>query len=392
LSPPAPQPSPFEIDISMNNSVPNAEDESVLDRRLVRYGLIWGVWTIVALFFSTQVYIMYWAENRPVLYKQGFIVQGSACFIWALATPLMLWLARRFRIERHNWLRQVGLHFVFSLALVSTVIALHYLVFMTLIGRASSMAPLRMFNYVYYNLDRWMLVYGCILLMSHAFNYYNSFRKGELKASQLHTQLVQSQLEALKMQVHPHFLFNTLHSISALLSKDTEGARKMITRLGDFLRLTLENSGSMEVTLQQEIEFLHGYLEIERIRFQDRLTTQIHVDPEILDVRVPNLILQPLVENAMRHAIGNSKSGRVEINAVPRNGVVRIEVKDNGPGLTSERALETRPGKGLGLANTRARLVGLYGAAAKFELTNDPAGGLIVTIEIPRTSGKPDIQ
>lgn len=371
----------------MNKSVPNVDDESVLNKRLVRYGLIWGVWTIVALFFSTQVYMMYYSENRPIRYAEGFVVQASACYIWALATPLVLWLSRRFRIERHNWLRQVSLHFVFSLAFTGVLVALHYLVFMVLIGRSSSIAPLRMINYVYYNLDRWVLVYGFILLMSHAFNYYNSFRKGELKASQLHTQLVQSQLEALKMQVHPHFLFNTLHSISAMLSKDTEGARKMITRLGDFLRLTLENSGSMEVSLQQEIEFLQGYLEIERIRFQDRLTTQIHVDPEILDCRVPNLILQPLVENAMRHAIGNSSSGRVEISAVPRNGVVRIEVKDNGPGINVDRALEARPGKGgLGLANTRARLEGLYGEAAKFELTNDPSGGLIVALEIPRGS------
>jgi two-component system LytT family sensor kinase len=370
----------------MSKSVPNVDDESVLNKRLVRYGLIWGVWTIVALFFSTQVYLMSYAENQPIRYGRGFVVQASACYIWAFATPLILWLSRRFRIERHNWLRQISRHFVFSLALTGILLALHYLVFMTLLGRTSSISPWRLINYVYYNLDRWVLVYGFILLMSHAFNYYNSFRKGELKASQLHTQLVQSQLEALKMQVHPHFLFNTLHSISALLSKDTEAARKMITRLGDFLRLTLENSGSMEVTLQQEIEFLNGYLEIERIRFQDRLTTSIHVDPEVLDVRVPNLILQPLVENAMRHAIGNSTSGRVEINAAPRNGVLRIEVKDNGPGISPDRNLETRPGKGLGLANTRARLVGLYGKAAKFELSNDPAGGLIVALEIPRST------
>ena len=108
---------------------------------------------------------------------------------------------------------------------------------------------------MYFNLEKWLLVYWTILLMSHAFSYYNSYRKGELKASQLRTQLVQSQLEALKMQVHPHFLFNTLHSISALLSKDTEAARKMITRLGDFLRLTLENSGSMEVPSSRRSSF-----------------------------------------------------------------------------------------------------------------------------------------
>ena len=367
----------------MNDSA-IADDEPVLSSRLVQFGLIWGVWTIVALFFSTQVYLMNYAESQPIRYAQSFLVQGSACYLWALATPLILWLSRRFRIDRSNWLRRLSLHFLFSIVLVSLLIASHFIAYMWFLGRASSIAPFRVFNFVYYNLDRWVLFYWFIVLMSHAFNYYHSYRKGELKASQLRTQLVQSQLEALKMQVHPHFLFNTLHSISALLSRDTDGARKMITRLGDFLRLTLENSGSMEVTLQQEIEFLHGYLEIERIRFQDRLTTDIRVDPQVLDVRVPNLILQPIVENAMRHAIGNSRSGRVEITAAPRNGVVRIEVKDNGPGLQVDRALEERRGRGLGLANTRARLAGLYGKAASFELTNSPSGGLVVTLEIPR--------
>ena len=366
----------------MNESA-NVDDETILSRRWVRFGLIWGIWTIVALFFSSQVILMYYSEKQPIRYSE-FLLQASACYLWALTTPLILWLARRFRIERSNWLRRAALHLGISVVLTATLIALHFVIYMVFMGRAGSIVPLRLFNFVYYNLDRWVAIYWVILLLSHAFNYYNSFRKGELKAAQLHTQLVQSQLEALKMQVHPHFLFNTLHSISALLSRDTEAARKMITRLGDFLRLTLENSGSMEVTLQQEIEFLNGYLEIERIRFQDRLTTDIKVDPEVLDVRVPNLILQPIVENAMRHAIGNSTSGRVEVTAAPRNGVVRIEVKDNGPGIQNARALEAPRGRGLGLANTRARLAGLYGDAASFELSNDPAGGLVVTLEIPR--------
>lgn len=360
------------------------EERRPFVKRLIRFGVIWGMWTIVALFFSTQVFMMYYSERQPIPYKRAFIVQASACYLWASVTPLLLWLARRFRIDRNNWFRKVVLHFLFSVALVTTLIGLHFIVYMILTGRAGSITPMRLFGYLYPNLDRWLLVYWFIFLMSHAFNYYNSYRKGELKASQLRTQLVQSQLEALKMQVQPHFLFNTLHSISALLSKDTEGARKMITRLGDFLRLTLENSGSMEVTLQQEIEFLNGYLEIERIRFQDRLTTEINIDPAVLDVRVPNLILQPIVENAMRHAVGNSHAGHIEITAFPRNGCLHIEVNDNGPGLNVDRSSEARRGRGLGLANTQARLVGLYGTDASFEMTNRPSGGLTVSIEIPR--------
>ena len=361
-----------------------SQTERAFSRRGIRLAIIWGVWTVVALFFSTQVYMMYYAEKQPIPYAKAFFVQASACYLWALVTPLVLWLARRFRIERNNWPRKVAVHILISLALVSALIIIHFVIYMALVGRAHMITMLNMFGYLYPNLDRWFLVYWFIFLMSHASNYYKSYRKGELKASELRTQLVQSQLEALKMQVHPHFLFNTLHSISALLSKDTEAARKMISRLGDFLRLTLENSGAMEVTLQQEIEFLNGYLEIERIRFQDRLTTEIHVDPEVLDVRVPNLILQPIVENAMRHAVANCTSGRVEIIAAPRNGSVRIEVRDNGPGLNMDRRLNTRKGKGVGLANTRARLIGLYGSAASFELTNRSSGGLTVALEIPR--------
>jgi sensor histidine kinase YesM len=358
--------------------------EQLLRGRFGRTALIWVVWTIIALFFTTQVYMMYYSENRSIPYAKAFFVQAAACYLWALATPFVLWMARTFRIERSNWRSRLAIHFGVSLALNILLLTTHFLIFMLIVGRGSSISFLGTVAYVLYNLDRWMLVYWTILLISHALNYYHSYRQGQLQASQLRTQLVQAQLEALKMQVHPHFLFNTLHSISALLTKDTEAARKMITRLGDFLRLTLENGGSSEVSLRQEMEFLNSYLEIERIRFQDRLTTEIHVDPQVLDVQVPNLILQPIVENAMRHAIANSNNGRIEITATPRNGMLQIQVKDNGPGLNVESKVFTRTGKGVGLANTRARLQHLYGPSHKFELTNSSAGGLVVTFEIPR--------
>lgn len=369
--------------IELRSEVPEAE--RLLRRRLVRLGLIWGAWTILALFFSTQVYMMYYAGKQPIPYVKAFFVQASACYLWALVTPFVLWLSRNYRIERNNWPRRVALHVAISLALITILLSLHFTIYMLLVNRPGNITPMNTFAYLYPNLDRWMLVYWSILLMSHALNYYHSYRQGELKASELRTQLVQAQLEALKMQVHPHFLFNTLHSISALLSKDTEGARKMITRLGDFLRLTLENAGTTEVSLRQEVEFLNGYLEIERVRFQDRLTTEITVDPQVLDVQVPNLILQPIVENAMRHAITNSNGGRIEISAFPRNGSVRIQIKDNGPGLKADQNCLPKTGRGVGLANTRARLDHLYGSAHRFELTNRPSGGLVVTVEIPRS-------
>jgi len=371
------------MDEAINNLEEQSRAEQLLQRRSVRLGLIWGIWALAALFFATQVYMMYLKEEKRISFFRGFLLQALSCAIWALATPLVLWLARRYRIERNSWRRTLPLHFAIGIALVSLMLVVDFVLYMLCLGRIASITPLSIFHNVYYNLDRWLMTYWVIVLISHAFNYYNSFRKGELKAAQLRTQLAQAQLEALKMQLHPHFLFNTLHSISALLNKDVEAARSMIARLGDFLRLTLENGGSQEVTLQQEIEFLNGYLDIERIRFQDRLTTLVEVDPTVLDVRVPNLILQPLVENAMRHAIANSDRGRIEVLAGPSNGMLRIQVKDNGPGLQVVRSYINRS-KGVGLANTKARLARLYGPSHRLEFENEPNGGLVVTMEIPR--------
>jgi two-component system LytT family sensor kinase len=357
----------------------------LLARRSLRVALIWVVWTLVGLFFTSQVLVYgIYMEKRPPLGNVLF-VQLSYCFLWALTTPGVLWLARRFRIDRGRWLRRTLLHALISVVLVGSMSGLHFLMFMTYVGRADAITTFRDLQYVIFNLDRQLCIYWLLLLFSHALNYYQSYRQGQLRAAQLETQLAQSQLEALKMQLHPHFLFNTLHSISSLLNKDTAAARRMITRLGDFLRLTLENAGTQEVTLQQEMEFLNGYLEIERVRFQDRLTTEVTVDPEMLDVRVPNLILQPIVENAMRHAIAtHTSTGRIEITAVARNGSLRIQVRDNGPGLSKNQSLLGHPGQGVGLANTQARLQRLYGSRYRFELSNHPAGGLIVTLEIPR--------
>ncbi len=242
----------------------------------------------------------------------------------------------------------------------------------------------RLTRFVIGNFSEGIGMYLLIGLTGYAFSYYRRYRQGELRALRLEAQLSQAQLQALKMQLHPHFLFNTLHSISALLNKQPEAARTMITRLGDFLRLTLENAGTQEVTLQREMEFLRCYLEIERVRFQDRLTTRMDVSPPALDAKVPNLILQPIVENAIRHGIASrSTPGLIEILAKPHKGTLRIQIRDNGPGLPADRTPEKMFTKGLGLANTERRLDRLYGAAHRFELVNDPEGGLVVTLEIP---------
>jgi len=182
------------------------------------------------------------------------------------------------------------------------------------------------------------------------------------------------------MQLNPHFLFNSLHSISALMHLDVEAADRMMVRLSDLLRAALETSDAQEVTLRAELKFLQSYLEIEQIRFGSRLTVKMDVAPETLDARVPNLILQPLLENAIRHGIEpHAKPGRIELRAQCVNGQLTLDVSDNGAGVKDTHAVS----EGVGLSNTRARLRTLYGEAHRFELGNRPDGGLRVRLAIP---------
>ena len=355
-------------------------------RRWARLGLIWGIWTFIGIVFTLQGYFSSYRSERPMLFTDSLYLQMTWSYLWALATPLVLWAAARLPIERNNWIRSSLLHVPISILLSVFLTALGHIVLWLYwgyrAGKPFSFA--NMSRFVVANFSEGIGIYMLIALTSYAYGYYSRYREGQLRTLQLEAQLSQAQLQALKMQLHPHFLFNTLHSISALLTKDVESARKMITRLGDFLRLTLENSGSQEVTLQQEMEFLSCYLEIERIRFQNRLVTRIDVASQTLEAKVPNLILQPIVENAIRHGIApRSTPGLIEISAKQLVNKLRIQVRDNGPGLSDHRTSVNLFKKGLGLANTETRLERLYGADHLFDLSNNPDGGLIVTLEIP---------
>jgi LytS/YehU family sensor histidine kinase len=212
---------------------------------------------------------------------------------------------------------------------------------------------------------------------------YQRFRERELRASQLEAKLAQTQLEVLKMQLHPHFLFNTLHAISTLIHRDPDAADEMVAQLSDLLRMTLANIGIQEVPLQQELEFLHRYLDIQKMRFQDRLEVIVDVPSETLDIQVPNQVLQPIVENAVRHGVdARSGSGRIEVRARTTEHMLELTVRDDGPGVNGAvRLPRERPG--IGLSNTRARLRELYGPASTLSLENHPQGGALVTLSIP---------
>jgi sensor histidine kinase YesM len=217
------------------------------------------------------------------------------------------------------------------------------------------------------------LHYAMFLAMFNGFFFYREYRRRQVLTSQLETQLARSQLKLLRMQLQPHFLFNTLNTIASLNLHDVKAANRMISRLSDLLRISLADMGRQEVPLRKEVDFLKRYLEIEQIRFGDRLAVDMDIPPGLLEAHVPNLILQPIVENAVRHGIQRTASpGRITIVARRRGGDLVVEIGDNGPGFDGHRPPASQQ---LGLSNTRERLAKMYGGAAALEVGGNATGG-----------------
>jgi LytS/YehU family sensor histidine kinase len=230
-------------------------------------------------------------------------------------------------------------------------------------------------------LDWLLMTYGCLVGLAYALTYRGESEERALRESHLHGKLVEAQLQALQQQLHPHFLFNALNTISGLMQQNIDAADVMIDRLGELLRMTLRSSNTQEVRLNEELEVLSTYLDIERVRWGARLTIETNIQSETLDAFVPNLLLQPIVENAIRHGIAHSRPGRLEISAVRLDGRLHIEIRDSGDGLAPDHLLAFNRGTGLG--NTRARLSHLYGAAHQLVCSNEPSGGFSVKVTMP---------
>ena len=331
-------------------------------------------------------------EGKPVLWSWALVDYLAFWVGWGLVSGPVAWLVYRFPIAPHR--KRNALVHVAASAAISPLHSLFCYAMMWMAVHALGMAPtwvhkMDLTQMVLLMYPRGMVYTLLIVAIVHALDYHRQYEERSVAASQLEAQLAQAKLHLLKMQLHPHFLFNTLNSISALLHEDVELADLMIERLGDFLRLTLDHSASQEVTLRQEMEFLNCYLAIEQIRLQDRLIKVIEVDPQTMDARVPGLILQPIVENAIRHSIApRPAGGKIEISARRERTRLMMTVRDNGAGLAPQP--NGSNGKGMGLSITRARLERLYGADHRFELSNAPEGGLIVTLEIPFDTSIPE--
>lgn len=360
-------------------------------RAATRWLVVLALWTLPGLVSSTQVYYIQ-QRYEPIGLGNALLWQMAGWYFWLPATPLVLWLGRRFPLDRSTmsygalaW--SVAVHVAAALAL-----AVPHMALSTLAGRLAG-APhygdmsfthiTTMLLLKHVHLD--LVTYVGVLAAGVAFDYYRRYRAGLLIASTLEAKLVQAQLEALKMQLHPHFLFNTLHAIGVLVRKqDTKGALGMLTGLAGLLRATLDSAGKQLVPLEQELAFLERYLRIEETRFGDRLHVVTDIDPEMLGALVPNLALQPLVENAIRHGIApRVDGGTIEIRAQRQGDRLLLQVSDDGVGLAEDSAEY----HGVGLGNVRARLQQLYGKAHRFEIADRTGGGVFAIMEIPLDMG-----
>jgi signal transduction histidine kinase len=350
--------------------------------------------TILGLFSTAQSYRLSTLNLKvPVDIPWGSLLVLNFAYWYvpaAFALPIF-YLARRFRLDSRQWRGALAVHVIaagfFSVVHLLCMIATRIALWPDA-PKPPSMSWMSFAQRQYLTQLDWLLMtYSAIMGLSYALDYRSESQARKVKAANLETRLVEARLKTLEAELHPHFLFNTLHAISTLVHTNPEAADRMIVRLSDLLRLTFDRSGAPAVPLQEELAFLEKYLEIEQIRFQDRLSVRFDIDPETLDAEVPRLILQPLVENAIKHGVApRSGDGLIEISARRKDDMLWIEVRDNGVGLSG--SARARLHNGVGLSNTRARLDCLYGSAHRLEFSED-TGGLAVRMQIPLDAAPP---
>jgi len=368
----------------MSISVHHSEHEELRIRWLPVWLVSFCVWIPLSVYAAFVIYV--WERNSgasvqftPILTKHLLMYGFSA-----LLTPPVYYLGRRYPLESGKWAKHLLLHIAGSLLFAG--IHAVFRIWTLPIQDASIAVPYSKLMliwrfFVSYTVDFSVFMYWPIVGVAHLVAYRQKYLDRELRTAELQAQLAEAHLRALKMQVHPHFLFNTLHSISSLMHTDVNAADKMLSRLSDLLRLGLESADTQECPLRQELRFLDSYLQIEQVRFSDRLSISMEIDPDTYDATVPYMILQPLVENAVRHGVSKlTKKGKIRIRASRENGWLRLAVQDNGPGFS---LAEEGEGGGLGLSNTRERMEKLYGERQRFSVQRFPEGGVEVCVLVP---------
>jgi len=370
-------------------------------RALFRWAGIWGA---ACLIFVSQNALRYIMRDQPVDWFNALWLEALYWVPWLALTPVLLWAARSKPLGSAAPRSHIAWHLAIMVALsfvqVPAADALQYFAGVHHAATPPAGGPVQVIDLFRRSFPALVITawwkYWVFMGLYYAFDYHRRFREREVAAAHLETQLATAHLQALRMQLHPHFLFNALHSAAMLTMMDPEAAHRVLVQLSALLRTTLDRSAAPEVPLSEEIDFMDRYLAIEQIRFQDRLRVDIHADDDALSAVVPNLILQPLVENAVRHGIARRTDARcLTIRAARENGSLVLEVEDDGPGLPPGWTLTPPDGSGVGLTNVRSRLERTYGEQARLELLTpaDEAGrprtGVLARVTIPyRTGGR----
>jgi signal transduction histidine kinase len=343
-----------------------------------------AVATVLATIIATQVYLSMMSHGHS--YLRLFTWQWGSWGFWGLVSPLVMRLGGRLTVERPLRTRAIaalltGAALILAHSVLTAVLTVILQPFAPVVPRHSLVATFVGQSPSLFVMDT--LIYSMLLIGGSAYYGYQRARQHLLRESRLEAQLARAQLEALRLEIQPHFLFNTLNSIAALIRlKDHDGALKMLLGLSDMMRSTIERPKNQLVTLSAEIEFVKRYVDLQHARFADRLHVRYEIEDRCNEVTVPTFLLQPLVENALRHgAAPRATTCHVQIGATADSGRLRLWVKDDGVGLPHD--FDLARDAGTGLSNTRSRLAQLYGAAASFDVRAGDAAGTIVEIALP---------
>jgi two-component system, LytTR family, sensor kinase len=344
-------------------------------------GWIAIVWLAVGIITATQVVVGMAALGMRHNWVSLFLTTAAAWLIWVVATPVILALSRRFPlVGRGNW-RNLPVHVIAALGISVVRIAWSAALEWAINPLADPHPSYRgMFlTMVYMQFHTGLIIYGATVAIDNIVDSVERLARGEAEAVRLAGELSKAQLDALRRQLEPHFLFNTLGTISGLV-RENEAAVEMIAELSDLLRRVLEDSGRQLVPLAEEVSFLESYIKLQAMRFGDRLRVKVNIPLELYSALVPQLVLQPLVENAIKHGIGKLvDGGEIRVTARESDGMLSIYLYNDGPPLVLAGGDRT----GVGLANTRGRLVRLYGAGSSVELRNGDQAGVETTIKVP---------
>jgi two-component system LytT family sensor kinase len=341
---------------------------------------------ISALVVATASLLKFWylylddlARDRSGTFVHRALEEGTGLFAATVLVPAIVWTSRRFRFGEAPWWRLVPIHLGVAIVLSiahTTLMGVSRAIVFPLVGMGSYDYGVMRWRYPM-EFSNFVVMYAIFVGALNLFDYYRELRNRQIAAAELETRLAQAQLQNLQLQLQPHFLFNVLNTISSVMYEDIARADTMLAQLSDLLRRTLRRPDAQQVPLEEEIETVRMYVRIMQERFGDDLRVEVTMDPDVAQMLVPQLLLQPLVENSIRHGAGKTPL-EVTVRAARSEGELLLRVSDNGPGLQSA-TIE----KGIGLTNTAERLAALYGERHRLIFDNIPGGGLMVSVRIP---------